>query len=106
MMGADAPLSDISEDKIIDFETVVRPVPQYDVNNPLMISQGPSICIFNKSDRQEVLASWIFAQYLITNDVQIPYSETEGYVPVTKKAVNSDEYRDCLLYTSPSPRDA
>lgn len=58
-MGADAPLSDISEDKIIDFETVVRPVPQYDVNNPSMISQGPSICIFNKSDRQEVLASWI-----------------------------------------------
>ena len=93
---------------------VVRPVPQYDVNNPSMISQGPSICIFNKSDRQEVLASWIFAQYLITNDVQIPYSETEGYVPVTKKAVNSDEYREylalggsddneyysCLLYTS------
>lgn len=95
-MGADAPLSDISEDKIIDFETVVRPVPQYDVNNPSMISQGPSICIFNKSDRQEVLASWIFAQYLITNDVQIPYSETEGYVPVTKKAVNSDEYREYL----------
>lgn len=26
-----------------------------------------------------------FAQYLITNDVQIPYSETEGYVPVTKR---------------------
>lgn len=63
-MGADAPLSDISEDKIIDFETVVRPVPQYDVNNPSMISQGPSICIFNKSDRQEVLASWILHNIL------------------------------------------
>jgi multiple sugar transport system substrate-binding protein len=42
------------------------------------------------------LASWIFAQYLLTNDVQIAYAETEGYVPVTSKAQSSDEYQDYL----------
>jgi multiple sugar transport system substrate-binding protein len=61
-----------------------------------MISQGPSICIFNKEDPQEVLASWIFAQYMLTNDVQTAYAETEGYVPVTKKAQESAGYVDYL----------
>ena len=61
-----------------------------------MISQGPSVCVFNKSDPQEVLASWIFAQFLLTNEVQIAYSQTEGYVPVTTKAQQSDVYLDYL----------
>ncbi|MBO7355465.1 MAG: extracellular solute-binding protein [Lachnospiraceae bacterium] len=95
-MGSDAPLSDIHESKIVEFETVVRPVPQYDAGNVQMISQGPSVCIFNKDDPQEVLASWLFAQFLLTNDVQESYSETEGYVPVTVKAINDPAYQEYL----------
>lgn len=95
-MGADAPLSDIAEESKVEFETIVRMIPQYDTTNPEMISQGPSVCIFNKDDTGEVLASWLFAQYLLTNDVQIAYSETEGYVPVTNKARETDEYKDYL----------
>ncbi len=95
-MGSEAPLSDIAEDMFVDFETVVRTIPQCDPDNPKMISQGPSICIFNKADPQEVLASWIFAQYMLTNDVQTAYAETEGYVPVTTKAQESAEYLDYL----------
>ena len=122
-MGTNAPLCDIAEDKIVDFETVVYPVPQYvdkdgtvldgsfmredtdkdtrfdsDDNSPryAMMSQGPSICIFNKEDPQVVLASWLFAQYMLTNEVQMGYAETEGYVPVTLKAQNSAEYQDYL----------
>lgn len=95
-MGTDAPLCDISEDKIVEFETAVMPIPQFDTQKPRMISQGPSVCIFNKEDSQEVLASWLFAQYLLTNEVQIAYSETEGYVPVTSKAQESGEYKAYL----------
>ena len=95
-MGTDAPLSDISEDKLVDFETEVMTIPQFDPDNPQMISQGPSVCIFNKSNPQEVMASWLFVQYLLTNDVQIAYAETEGYVPVTSKAQESAEYQDYL----------
>ncbi len=95
-MGSDAPLIDISEDKLVQFETVVKPIPQADPENPQMISQGPSVCIFNKADDQEVLASWLFTQYLLTNAVQIAYSQTEGYVPVTAKAQNSPAYQDYL----------
>ena len=95
-MGANAPLSDIHADKFVEFETVVMVIPQFDIENPKMLSQGPSVCIFNKDDPQEVLASWLFTQYLLTNDVQIAYAQTEGYVPVTSKAQNSEVYRDYL----------
>lgn len=96
-MGPDAPLSDICSDDIISgIEVVVRPIPQFDVSNPVMISQGPSICVFNKADPQEVLASWMFAQFLLTDEVQIAYAETEGYIPVTSKAQNNAEYTDYL----------
>ena len=95
-MGSNAPLVDIAEEKLVQFETVVMAIPQYDPKNPKMISQGPSICVFNKEDPQEVLASWLFAQYMLTNEVQIAYSQTEGYVPVTRKAQESNEYQDYL----------
>lgn len=95
-MGTNAPLLDISEDKLVQFETAVMTVPQFDIGNPQMISQGPSVCIFNKRNQQEVMASWLFAQYLLTNEVQIAYAQTEGYVPVTYKALESEEYQDYL----------
>ncbi len=95
-MGSDAPLLDIPEDQIVEFETVVMPIPQFDTENPMMISQGPSVCVFNKNDPQEVLASWLFAQFLLTNDVQRGYASTEGYVPVTIKAQQSPEYQEYL----------
>ena len=95
-MGSNAPLLDIAEDKLVSFETVVLPIPQYDPANLQMISQGPSLCLFNKQDPQEVLASWLFAQYMLTNSVQLAYSQTEGYVPVTLKAQSSAEYQDYL----------
>ena len=95
-MGSHAPLSDIAEDKFIEFETAVMPIPQADPSHPQMISQGPSVCIFNKRDPQEVLASWLFTQYLLTDDVQIGYAETEGYVPVTSKAQKNPAYLSYL----------
>lgn len=95
-MGSAAPHIDVDEASLVDFEIEVMAVPQYDTENPKMISQGPSLCIFNKKDSGEVLASWLFAQFLLTNDVQMAYSMTEGYSPVTQKAQTSKEYQDYL----------
>jgi multiple sugar transport system substrate-binding protein len=94
-MGYNSPLNDV-KDSSVPYEIAVRAIPQYDTQNPKMISQGPSLCIFNKEDSGEVLASWLFAQFLLTNEVQIAYSQTEGYIPVTSKAHNSTEYQDYL----------
>lgn len=95
-MGGEGPHQSIPEESRKHFKVAVRPVPQFDVNNPYIISQGPSICLFNKTNKQEVLASWLFMQYLLTNDVQIAYSKTEGYVPSTYKAQQSNEYQNYL----------
>ena len=95
-IGSKAALIDIHESEVVDFETVVRPIPQYDVSNPQMISQGPSVCIFNKSDNDEVLASWIFAQFLLNTETQMAYAKTEGYVPVTTLAMNDPSYQEYL----------
>ena len=77
-MGTDAPLSDISADAVVRFETAVYPVPQVDPEHPAMISQGPSVCLFNKQDPQEVLAAWLFLQYLLTDGIQTDYAEPRG----------------------------
>ena len=95
-MGSEAPLMDIHSEQVVQFETVVRPIPQFDPEHPKMISQGPSVCVFTKENDQEVLASWLFVQYLLSNDIQTGYAETEGYVPVTSKAQESAQYKDYL----------
>lgn len=95
-MGSSAPLMDIPEEDVKEFETVVYPVPQENKDKKAMISQGPSICIFNKEDSGEVLASWLFAQFLLNDETQIAYAKTEGYVPVTKSAMESDAYKSYL----------
>ena len=94
-MGCHAPNIDNGVD-VIEFETKVMTVPQYAPDNPAMISQGPSLCLFYKDDPGEVLASWLFMQFMLTNEVQIAYAKTEGYCPVTTKAQNAPEYVDYL----------
>ena len=94
-VGAESPNSDIHGEGI-PFTVAVRMIPQYDPEHPVMISQGPSLCLFNKKDSGEVLASWLFMQFLLSNSVQIPYAKTEGYIPVTAKAQGDPEYQDYL----------
>lgn len=95
-MGSDAPNIDIPSSELVDFEIAVRAIPQYNTEEPKMISQGPSICIFDKDDPGEVVASWLFAQYLLTDGVQMAYAQSEGYVPVTTCAQTNPEYLDYL----------
>lgn len=95
-IGSKAPLLDIPESEVVEFNTLVKPIPQVDKSNSYMISQGPSMCLFYKEDPQEVLASWLFMQYLLTNPTQIAFSKTEGYLPVTTSAVESKEFKAYL----------
>lgn len=92
-MGPKAPLG---ASGLNDFEVLVTTIPQIDVSSPKVISQGPSLCLFNKEDPQEVLASWIFMQFLTTDYIQVEYAKTEGYSPVTKTAIESAEFQSFL----------
>ena len=73
------------------FEVGIAPIPQVDASNPKVISQGPSVCIFQQENVQEVYASWLLVKFLTTDvEFQASFSEASGYVPVIEN-VNEDE---------------
>jgi multiple sugar transport system substrate-binding protein len=75
------------------FEVGIATVPQADANNKKVISQGPSLCIFQSENPQEVVATWLFVKYLTTNvEFQAEFSITSGYVPVLKSVAQNEVY--------------
>ena len=79
------------------FEVGIAGIPQANENNRKVISQGPSLCIFNKSNPQEVIASWLFVKFLTTNvEFQAEFSMTSGYVPVIKSVQSNPVYANFL----------
>ena len=79
------------------FEVGIATIPQANVDSPKVISQGPSLCIFQKENPQEVLASWLFVKFLTTNvDFQAEFSSASGYVPVLKSVAEHSAYKDFL----------
>lgn len=79
------------------FEVGITTIPQVNKNNSKVISQGPSVCIFKKSNPQEVVASWLFVKYLTTNvEFQAEFAMASGYVPVLKSVANNPVYADFL----------
>ena len=86
-----------SSDGSYPFEVGIATIPQVDASNAKVISQGPSICIFQKSNPQEVIASWLFVKFLTTNvEFQAEFSITSGYVPVLKSVAENAFYADYL----------
>ena len=78
------------------FEVAIAPIPQVNVDKPKAISQGPSVCLFKKSE-QETAAAWLFAKFLTTNaDFQAEFSMTSGYAPVIESVMNVDYYADFI----------
>lgn len=79
------------------FEVGIATIPQANPSAPKVISQGPSVCIFNKSNPQEVVASWLFVKYLTTSiEFQAEFSMVSGYVPVLKSVVSNPGYATFL----------
>ena len=79
------------------FEVGIATIPQVDASNKKVISQGPSLCIFQKSNPQEVLASWLFVKYLTTTvEFQAEFGMASGYVPVLKSVGENPVYADFI----------
>ena len=79
------------------FEVGIATIPQVDAANPKVISQGPSLCIFQKSNPQEVIASWLFVKFLTTNvNFQAEFGMASGYVPVLKSVSDNPVYAEFI----------
>ena len=79
------------------FEVGIATIPQVSETNRKVISQGPSLCIFEKANPQEVVASWLFVKYLTTTiEFQAEFGMASGYVPVIKSVAQNEVYADFL----------
>ena len=80
------------------FNVGITTIPQANPSNPKVISQGPSLCIFEKANKQEVYASWLFMKFLTTNvDFQAEFSMASGYVPVLQSVAENEVYKTEFL---------
>ena len=78
------------------FEVGITSIPQMNAEDPKVISQGPSLCIFD-GNAEEVKASWLFVKFLTTNvGFQADFSIASGYVPVIKSVENDEIYSEFL----------
>lgn len=76
------------------FDVDITPIPQANANNKKVISQGPSLCLFNHGDQQKVLASWLLMRFLTTDvTFQALYADASGYVPVLKSVASNEAYK-------------
>ena len=95
--GATHQRPDANADGSYPFEVGITTIPQVDASNPKVISQGPSLCIFQKENPQEVIASWLFVKFLTTNVAfQAEFGMASGYVPVLKSVTENPVYASYL----------
>ena len=79
------------------FEVGIASIPQVSQDNRKVISQGPSLVIFDKANSPEVVASWLFVKFLTTSvDFQAAFSMDSGYVPVIKSVMDNAVYADFI----------
>lgn len=77
-----------------NFEVGVAEVPSYDLNSPAIISQGPSICIFNDASKEEQRAAWQFYKFISTAENSTKYAVSTGYQPVRLSSYQTKNYID------------
>ena len=83
----------MSEDGTYPFDVGITTIPQADPNNKKVISQGPSLCIFEGTE-QEIIASWLFVKYLTTTvEFQAEFGMVSGYVPVLESVSENPTYK-------------
>ena len=84
------------EEQVFPFEVGVAMIPQINPEKPKMIQQGPSVCLFKKSE-QEMAAAWLFVKFLTTCvEFQAEVSMNNGYTPVIKSAQEHEVYAEFL----------
>ena len=80
-----------------EFEVGITSIPQVNPANPKVISRGTSLCIFKKSNPQEMVATWLFAKFLTTDvNFQANLSMINGYVPVIRSVKDNPVYAEWL----------
>jgi multiple sugar transport system substrate-binding protein len=92
--GTDAPNSDVLER--IDFKTVVRNIPCKSFQHLTNYEQGLYFCAINNNNADKIFATWLFTKFLLSEDVQIAFSQTEGYLPSSSAIISSERFKEYI----------
>ena len=68
-------------------------IPQADLSNKAVISQGPSFCVLDRGNENENLACWLFYKYITSSKNNITWSMGSGYFPIRDSSYNSREFQ-------------
>lgn len=83
------------------FEIGITEIPQINLDNPKVISQGPSLCMLRNKGNQtkdQQLASWLWLKFMTTNIAfQARISMSNGYAPVIQSVQEDAYYKNNYL---------
>lgn len=68
-------------------------IPQANLSNKAVISQGPSFCVLDRGNENENLACWLFYKYITSSRNNITWSMGSGYFPIRDSSYNSREFQ-------------
>lgn len=68
-------------------------IPQADLSNKAVISQGPSFCVLDRGNENENLACWLFYRYITSSKNNITWSMGSGYFPIRESSFTSREFQ-------------
>ncbi len=55
--------------------------------------QGTNLAIYNSASKEEQMAAWQYITYVSQDKITTDFAESTGYLPVTKSALESDDYQ-------------
>ena len=85
-----------------EFEVGVASVPQADLNSKKVISQGPSICFFNRATKAQTTAAWLFYKFITNTSNSAYWATKSGYNPVRVTSYTDSIYTDKMNATEGS----
>lgn len=77
-----------------NFDVGVAVPPSVDLNEPAVVSQGPSICFFNRATSAQTTAAWLFYRFISSATNSAIYSISTGYQPVRYSSYETKYYKD------------
>ncbi len=76
--------------------TKIAPIPYKDEEHKFVISQGTNLALFDKGSDEDKWKAFNAMVALSTDELQGAWATETGYYPVSKSAVESDEYQSLL----------
>ena len=72
----------------------VAPIPQADLNNPKLISQGPDFAFLNHNNDKRAEYVWKFFKLFTSTKYNTSWALTTGYSPIRYSVLETEEYAD------------